>query len=66
MTMGLITTSKAAEILGVSPVRVRQLIQQGRLASEKQGRDHLLNEDVVWKFKRQGRKKRGRPRKAKQ
>ena len=61
--MALITTNIAAEILGITPVRVRQLIQEGQLASEKQGRDHLLDEDVVRRFNRQGRRQPGRPRK---
>lgn len=60
--MSLITTRTAAEILGVTPVRVRQLIQHGQLASEKQGRDHLLVEEEVQRFNRQGRRQRGRPR----
>jgi site-specific DNA-methyltransferase (adenine-specific) len=62
--MHLITTRMAAEILGVTAVRVRQLIQQGQLASEKQGRDHLLCEDDVQRFNRHGRRPRGRPRSA--
>ncbi len=41
--MGLVTTKEGAEILGVSPVRVRQLIKEKRLAAEKHGRDHLLD-----------------------
>ena len=61
--MALITTNAAAEILGITPVRVRQLIREGQLVSQKQGRDHLLDEDVVRRFNRQGRRQRGRPRK---
>jgi len=63
--MKLITTNSAAEILGVTPVRVRQLIQQGQLRSVKHGRDHLLEEDVVHQFNRQGRRPGGRPPKKK-
>jgi excisionase family DNA binding protein len=37
--MALITTKKAAELLGISAVRVRQLITAGQLKSEKAGRD---------------------------
>jgi excisionase family DNA binding protein len=59
--MSLITTKIAAEILGVTPVRVRQLIQQGQLAAEKHGRDHLLNKEEVQKFNRHGRRPGGRP-----
>lgn len=63
--MSLVTTKDAAQILGVSPVRVRQLIKEKRLAAEKRGRDHLLQDQDVERFKRHGRKsgpKGGRPR----
>lgn len=59
------TTKEAAQVLGVSAVRVRQLIKQKRLAAEKRGRDHLLEDREVERFKRQGRRsgpKGGRPR----
>ena len=62
--MGLITTKEAAQILDVTPVRVRQLIKDGRLAAEKRGRDHLLHDREVERFKHQGRRsgpKGGRP-----
>jgi excisionase family DNA binding protein len=59
--MNFITTKSAAEILGVTPVRVRQLIQQGQLAAEKRGRDHLLNKKEVQRFNRLGRRPGGRP-----
>ena len=63
--MGLVTTKEAAQILGVTPVRVRQLIKDGRLVAEKRGRDHLLEDQEVKRFKRHGRRsgpKGGRPR----
>lgn len=63
--MGLVTTKEAAQILGVTPVRVRQFIQDGRLIAEKRGRDHLLEDREVQRFKRHGRRsgpKGGRPR----
>src|SRR6266567_1377379 len=59
--VGLITTAEAAAILKISPVRVRQYIDSGRLASEKRGRDHLLNQAEVERFNRQGRRPAGRP-----
>jgi len=62
--MNLITTKRAAELLHVTPVRVRQLIRQGRLPSMKEGRDHLLDEAVVRKFDRFDRRPGGRPRKS--
>ena len=37
--MSLVTTKEAAQILGVTAVRVRQLIKDGRLVAEKRGRD---------------------------
>ena len=54
--MSLVTTKEAAQILGVTPVRVRQLIKEQRLAAEKHGRDHLLQDREVERFKRHGRR----------
>src|ERR1035441_10321862 len=54
--MSLVTTKEAAQILGVTPVRVRQLIKEKRLAAEKHGRDHLLQDREVERFKRHGRR----------
>ena len=62
--MSLVTTKEAAQILGVTAVRVRQLIKDGRLVAEKRGRDHLLEDREVERFKRHGRRsgpKGGRP-----
>ena len=54
--MSLVTTKEAAQILGVTPVRVRQLIKEQRLVAEKHGRDHLLQDREVERFKRHGRR----------
>jgi excisionase family DNA binding protein len=54
--MGLVTTQEAAQILGVTPARVRQLTKEKRLAAEKHGRDHLLQGREVERFKRHGRR----------
>ena len=54
--MSLVTTKEDAQILGVTPVRVRQLIKEQRLAAEKHGRDHLLQDREVERFKRHGRR----------
>jgi excisionase family DNA binding protein len=40
----LLTTKEAAEALGISPARVRQMILSGRLPAEKIGRDQLIQE----------------------
>ncbi|MEK7794108.1 MAG: helix-turn-helix domain-containing protein [Candidatus Hydrogenedentota bacterium] len=61
----LLTTEDAAAYLGVTPARIRQYILEERLKSEKQGRDHLLEEKEVKRFAREGRKRRGRPKKKK-
>jgi excisionase family DNA binding protein len=39
---GPLTTSEAAEALGVSPPRIRQLILEGRLPATRRGRDLLI------------------------
>ena len=54
--MSLVTTKEAAQTLGVTAVRVRQLIKDGRLVAEKRGRDHLLEDREVERFKRHGRR----------
>ena len=54
--MSLVTTKEAAQILGVTPVRVRQLIKDGRLVAVKRGRDHLLEDREVKRFQRHGRR----------
>jgi excisionase family DNA binding protein len=56
-----ITTSEAAEILGVTPARVRQFVLDGRLIGRKFGRDLLLDELEVRKFAAKPRKITGRP-----
>lgn len=42
MDKDLLTTEQAAEKLGVSVARVRQLILAGRLPAEKFGRSHVI------------------------
>ena len=59
--MNLVTTKEAAQILGVTPVRLRQLIKEKRLVAEKHGRDHLLQAREVERFKRHGRRNGRRP-----
>lgn len=57
----LYTTESAAMYLGVTPARVRQLILEERLPSEKYGRDHLISDDALQEYDKNGRKKTGRP-----
>jgi site-specific DNA-methyltransferase (adenine-specific) len=59
----LYTTKSAAAYLGVTPTRVRKLISELRLASEKYGRDHLISEKSLKLYKKAGKRKPGRPRK---
>lgn len=42
--MPVLTTEEAADRLGISQRRVRQLITDNRLPAEKKGRDYLINE----------------------
>ena len=39
-----LTTKEAAEILNVTPSRVRQMVLSGRLPAEKFGRDLVIHE----------------------
>jgi excisionase family DNA binding protein len=57
----LYTTEHAAELLGVTPSRVRQLICEGRLKSVKYGRDHLISDADLFLYNTLDKKKRGRP-----
>ena len=57
------TTEDAAKYLGVTPSRVRQFIMEERLDSEKYGRDHLIQKTTLDAFAKNGKKKRGRPKK---
>ena len=41
----MLTTQEAAERLGVTSIRVRQLISGGRLPAEKFGRDYMIKEE---------------------
>jgi len=59
------TTEGAAKYLGVTASRVRQLIIESRLKSVKYGRDHLIEGSELKVFAERGKKKRGRPEKAK-
>jgi excisionase family DNA binding protein len=58
----LYTTSQAAARLGVSAVRIRRLIKDGRITARKQGRDLFIDPEDLRRFENQGRKPVGRPR----
>lgn len=59
--MKLLSTIEAAEKLGVSERRVRQLINEGKLQAHKLGRDYAIEEAVLESVKTYG--KSGRPKK---
>jgi excisionase family DNA binding protein len=59
--MGLISTSDAAEKLGVHITRVQVLIREGRLPAQRIGRTYVIDEDDL---KLVAERKVGRPRKA--
>lgn len=56
----LLTTNDVAQELGVSRIRVLQLIGEGRLAAEKMGRDWVIKREALAAVKD---RKMGRPRK---
>jgi excisionase family DNA binding protein len=56
-----LTTKEAAQILGVSDARVRQLVLSGKLPAEKFGRDLMIDEADLEAVKE---RKPGRPSKS--
>ena len=62
MLEGLITTKEAAQKLGVSEGRIRQLVAHGRLPAVKVGQTNLVKESDLELVK--DRKRTGRPPKA--
>jgi excisionase family DNA binding protein len=65
LSVELVTVAQAAEIVGLSRVRIRVLVASGVLPAEKVGRDWLIRRSVVEKFARKERRGPGRPRKEK-
>lgn len=59
-----LTTGQAAEMLGVTPTRVRQFIEQGRLGARRLGRDWVLRRAAVERFAAVPRSRTGRPSKS--
>jgi excisionase family DNA binding protein len=60
--MKLMNTTEAAEKLGVSVRRVRQLIAEGKISAHNLGRDYAIEESAIAQVKTYG--KAGRPPKA--
>ncbi len=58
--MKLLNTKEASEKLNVSAIRIRQLIQQGRIPATKVGRDYVIQESDL---KDLAQRKNGRPKK---
>ena len=52
MPKELYTTSEAAEELGVTSARVRQMVLKGELAADKFGRDLMIGAEAVAQAKK--------------
>jgi len=57
--MELLTTNEAAKRLRVTPIRVRQMIREGKIAARQIGRDYVIEESSLETVKTYG--KAGRP-----
>ena len=57
--MELLTTGEAAERLHVTPIRVRQMIREGKIEARQVGRDYVIEESSLESVKTYG--KAGRP-----
>ncbi len=57
--MELLTTNEAAKILRVTPIRVRQMIREGKIEAKQVGRDYVIEESSLKSVKTYG--KAGRP-----
>ena len=55
------TTVEASTVLGVQPKTVTRYIERGLLQAQKKGRDYLIEEDELERFRHE-RRGRGRPR----
>ena len=62
MPKKLLTTTEAAEILGIDRAAVSALIRRGRLQAEKPGRDYLITEAALTAYQAT-RRRPGRPKK---
>ncbi len=57
--MNLLTTGEAAKRLHVTPIRVRQMIREGKIQARQVGRDYVIEESSLASVKTYGRA--GRP-----
>ena len=57
--MELLTTTEAAKRLHVTPIRVRQMIREGKIEAKQVGRDYVIEESSLELVKTYG--KAGRP-----
>ena len=57
--MDLLTTNEAAKRLHVTPIRVRQMIREGKIEAKQIGRDYVIEESSLESVKTYG--KAGRP-----
>lgn len=57
--MDLLTTSEAAKRLSVTPIRIRQMIREGKIEAKQIGRDYVIEESSLESVKTYG--KAGRP-----
>ncbi|MDQ3129264.1 MAG: helix-turn-helix domain-containing protein, partial [Acidobacteriota bacterium] len=57
--MELLTTNEAAKRLHVTPIRVRQMIREGKIEAKQVGRDYVIEESSLASVKTYG--KAGRP-----
>ena len=57
----LYTTNEVASILGLKPRSVTRHIERHNLKAEKIGRDYLISQEELERFKRERRKTPGRP-----
>ena len=61
-TEPMLTTNEAAEMLGITAARVRQIVLAGKMLAEKRGRDLFIPQSEVEKAKAR-QKTPGRPKK---